>query len=263
MIEVKDLKITFNPGTPLENHALKGVDLSIPESQFITVIGSNGAGKSTLLNALAGEFLSPKGSIALQGQDISTWPVEKRAPQIARVFQDPLMGTCEDLTIEENLALAQARTKRRGLGIAAKRQFRQHFINKLKLLQLGLENRLDDKIGLLSGGQRQAVSLLMASLQPMKLLLLDEHTAALDPKTASFILELTKNIVEESQLTALMVTHSMSQALSVGDRTIMLHQGKLALDVHGEHRKGLSTQDLLEQFHKNFGEIDDDALLLN
>ena len=263
MINITDLKITFNPGTPLENQALKGVDLYIPESQFITVIGSNGAGKSTLLNALAGEFLSPKGSILLEEKDISLWPVAKRAPLIARVFQDPLMGTCEDLTIEENLALAQARVKSRGLGVAAKRKYRNRFKAKLKLLQLGLENRLDDKIGLLSGGQRQAVSLLMASLQPMKLLLLDEHTAALDPKTATFILELTQEIVSESKLTALMVTHSMSQALSVGDRTIMLHQGKLALDVYGESRKGLTTQDLLNQFHKNYGEIDDDALLLN
>ena len=263
MIDIRDLKITFNPGTPLENQALRGIDLRIPQSQFVTVIGSNGAGKSTLLNALAGEFLSPQGSIQLDGREISQWPVEKRAPLIARVFQDPLMGTCEDLTIEENLALAQARTKTRGLGIAAKRQYRNRFRDKLKLLQLGLEERLDDKIGLLSGGQRQAVSLLMASLQPMKLLLLDEHTAALDPKTATFILELTQDIVTESNLTALMVTHSMSQALSVGDRTIMLHQGKLALDVHGDNRKGLTTQDLLDLFHKNYGAVDDDALLLN
>jgi len=262
MIDITDLKITFNAGTPLENKALKGIDLNIAEGQFVTVIGSNGAGKSTLLNALAGEFASPKGSIALNGQDISQWSVEKRAPQIARVFQDPLTGTCEDLTIEENLALAQARTKSRGLGIAAKRQYRNHFRQKLKLLQLGLDNRLNDKIGLLSGGQRQAVSLLMASLQPMKLLLLDEHTAALDPKTATFILELTNDIITESKLTALMVTHSMNQALSVGSRTIMLHQGKLALDVHGDARKGLTTQDLLEQFHKNYGQVDDDALLL-
>jgi len=263
MIQVNDLKITFNAGTPLENQALKGIDLSITEGQFVTVIGSNGAGKSTLLNALAGECLSPKGSILLDGEDISQYPVEKRAPSIARVFQDPLMGTCEDLTVEENLALAQARVRTRGLGIAAKRQYRNRFQNKLKLLQLGLEHRLNDKIGLLSGGQRQAVSLLMASLQPMKLLLLDEHTAALDPKTAAFILELTREIVEESKLTALMVTHSMSQALSVGDRTIMLHQGKLALDVHDEARTGLTTQDLLDQFHKNYGDVDDDALLLS
>ena len=236
MITVNDLKITFNAGTPLENQALKGIHLTIPESQFVTVIGSNGAGKSTFLNALAGECLSPKCSIALDGEDIGTWPVEKRAPHIARVFQDPLMGTCEDLTIEENLSLAQARVKTRGLGVAAKRQYRNRFRSKLKLLQLGLEDRLNDKIGLLSGGQRQAVSLLMASLQPMKLLLLDEHTAALDPKTGSFILKLTEEIVNESKLTALMVTHSMNQALAVGSRTIMLHQGKIALDVEASRR---------------------------
>ena len=263
MITVNDLKITFSPGTPLENQALKGIDLRIPDGQFMTVIGSNGAGKSTFLNALAGECLSPKGSIVLDEKDISAWPVEKRASLIARVFQDPLMGTCEDLTIEENLALAQARIKTRGLGIAAKRQYRNRFRNKLKLLQLGLEDRLNDKIGLLSGGQRQAVSLLMASLQPMKLLLLDEHTAALDPKTGNFILKLTEEIVNESKITALMVTHSMNQALAVGSRTIMLHQGKIALDVEGEHRSGLTTTDLLAQFHKNYGAVEDDALLLN
>lgn len=263
MIDVNDLRVTFNAGTPLENQALRGIDLTIPKGQFVTVIGSNGAGKSTLLNALAGEVLSARKSVILDGEDISHWSVNKRAPLIARVFQDPLMGTCEDLSIEENLALAQARTKTRGLGMAAKRQFRNHFKTKLSMLQLGLENRLSDKIGLLSGGQRQAVSLLMASLNPMKLLLLDEHTAALDPKTAAFILELTQDIVNESKLTALMVTHSMSQALAIGDRTIMLHQGKLALDVSGSSREGLTTKDLLDQFHRNFGEIDDDALLLS
>lgn len=262
MIAVDDLHIMFNWGTPLENHALRGVSLTIPKGQFVTVIGSNGAGKSTLLNAIAGETPSHKGSIYLDGNDITSLPVHKRAPQIARVFQDPLMGTCEDLTIEENLALAQARTKTRTLTRAAKSEYQERFMDKLKTLQLGLELRLNDKVGLLSGGQRQAVSLLMASLNPMKLLLLDEHTAALDPKTAQFILELTEQIVEEQQLTALMVTHSMKQALSIGDRTIMLHQGNIALDVEGELRKSMTTNDLLEQFQKNHEQIDDDALLL-
>ena len=220
MITVNGLKITFNPGTPLENQALKGIDLRIPDGQFMTVIGSNGAGKSTFLNTLAGECLSPTSSIILDDKDISAWPVEKRASLIARVFQDPLMGTCEDLTIEENLALAQARIKTRGLDIAAKRQYRNRFRNKLKLLQLGLEDRLNDKIGLRSSGQRQAVSLLMASLQPMKLLLLDGHIAALEPKTGNFILKLTEEIVNESKLTALMVTHIMNQALVVGSRKL-------------------------------------------
>jgi len=262
MITVNDIHVVFNAGTPLENRALRGLSLHIPKGQFVTVIGSNGAGKSTLLNALAGEASCSSGSIQLEDQDITDWPVHRRAPRIARVFQDPLMGTCENLTIEENLALAQARTKARSLSRAAKRAYRQRFIDKLSTLQLGLEHRLSDKIGLLSGGQRQAVSLLMASLNPMKLLLLDEHTAALDPKTAQFILGLTTEIVAEQGLTALMVTHSMKQALSVGDRTIMLHQGKMALDVSGDQRKTMSTQDLLDQFQKNHQDIDDDALLL-
>jgi putative ABC transport system ATP-binding protein len=262
VIEISALHVIFNPATPLENRALRGVDLSIPEGQFVTVIGSNGAGKSTLLNALAGEVSASSGRILLANKEIGLWPVNRRAPHIARVFQDPLMGTCEDLTIEENLALAQARTKTRGLGIAAKRQYRKHFMRKLKGLHLGLENRLSDKIGLLSGGQRQAVSLLMASLKPMKLLLLDEHTAALDPKTAAFILALTQEIIKENNLTALMVTHSMAQALAAGERTIMLHQGQLAIDVSGDERAGMTTQDLLDQFHKNHIDVDDDALLL-
>lgn len=262
MISAKNLHVTFNQGSPLENRALRGVDVNIPEGQFVTVIGSNGAGKSTLLNALAGEASCQHGEILLDGQDITQWPVHKRAPLIARVFQDPLIGTCEDLSIEENLALAQARTKTRGFSRAAKKAYRERFRERLSMLQLGLENRLNDKIGLLSGGQRQAVSLLMAALNPMKLLLLDEHTAALDPKTAQFILELTEQIVQEDHLTALMVTHSMKQALSIGDRTIMLHQGKMALDVEGEPRSHMTTQDLLDQFQKNHEEIDDDSLLL-
>mgnify|MGYP000246906770 FL=1 len=263
MISVDDLHVTFNIASPLENKALQGVSIEIPKGQFVTVIGSNGAGKSTLLNAIAGEASCHKGSIYLDKINITHWPVHKRAPLIARVFQDPLLGTCEDLTIEENLALAQARTKPRNISLAAKRRYRERFTSKLKTLQLGLEHRLNDKIGLLSGGQRQAVSLLMASLNPMKLLLLDEHTAALDPKTAQFILELTREVVETEKLTALMVTHSMKQALSIGDRTIMLHQGKLALDVQGHERAGMTTSDLLAQFQKNFSEIDDDALLLD
>ncbi|MDX1450942.1 MAG: ABC transporter ATP-binding protein [Oleiphilaceae bacterium] len=262
MIRAEQLEVIFNAGTPLENRALRGVSIDIPKGQFVTVIGSNGAGKSTLLNALAGEVSCQQGHILLDDEDITAWPVHRRAPLIARVFQDPLMGTCENLTIEENLALAMSRTQRRGLGKAAKQAYRERFRERLATLQLGLENRLTDKIGLLSGGQRQAVSLLMAALQPMKLLLLDEHTAALDPKTAQFILELTQSIVAEQNLTALMVTHSMKQALAVGDRTIMLHQGRIALDVAGDDRKGLGTQDLLDLFHKNHEAVEDDALLL-
>jgi len=263
MIRVEDLQVTFNQGTPLENPVLRGLSLSIPKGEFVTVIGSNGAGKSTFLNVVSGEVCVQQGKVYLGEQDITSWPVHQRAPHVARVFQDPLTGTCESLSIEENLALAQARTKTRTLSRAAKKVFRARFIAKLRTLQLGLENRLTDKIGLLSGGQRQAVSLLMASLQPMKLLLLDEHTAALDPKTAKFILELTDEIIRTEKLTALMVTHSMKQALSVGDRTIMLHQGQLAFDVEGEARSKMGTQDLIALFHKNHSELDDDALLLS
>ena len=266
MIHVENLKVTFNQGTPLENPVLRGLSLSIPEGQFVTVIGSNGAGKSTLLNVLSGEVEVQNGQVILDEQEITHWPVYKRSTHIARVFQDPLTGTCESLSIEENLALAQARTKTRTLSRAAKKAYRSRFIAKLRTLQLGLENRLTDKIGLLSGGQRQAVSLLMASLQPMKLLLLDEHTAALDPKTAKFILELTDEIIRNEKLTALMVTHSMKQALSVGDRTIMLHQGQLVFDVEGEERSKMDVQALIDLFHKNDSqgsEIESDALLLS
>ncbi|KZY42325.1 MULTISPECIES: ABC transporter ATP-binding protein [unclassified Oleiphilus] len=263
MISMSKVDVSFNLGSPLENHVLKGIDLTIPKHQFITVIGSNGAGKSTLLNALSGEVAVQTGQIHLDDQDITKLPVHKRARWIARVFQDPLTGTCEDLTIEENLALAQARTSRRGLQRAARREFKQSFINKLKSLELGLEYRLEDKIGLLSGGQRQAVSLLMAALQPSKLLLLDEHTAALDPKTAKFILNLSEEIIRSEKLTALMVTHSMNQALSVGDRTLMLHQGQVVLDVSGKQREGMNSQDLLDQFHKNHDALDDDKLVLS
>lgn len=263
MIRLENVEVVFNHGTPLENPALRGVNLEIPKEQFITVIGSNGAGKSTLLNILSGEARCFRGSVFLEHDDITLWPVEKRARYIARVFQDPLKGTCEDLTIEENLALAQMRTQSRGLKPAVKNQFNGMFKEKIASLNLGLEKRLKDKVGLLSGGQRQAVSLLMASLSPMKLLLLDEHTAALDPKTANFILDLTRQIVELQQLTVLMVTHSMKQALTMGERTIMLHQGNIILDIKGPEREQMTTQNLLEKFQQAFGEVDSDSLLLD
>ncbi|MFO7993334.1 MAG: ABC transporter ATP-binding protein [Marinobacter sp.] len=263
MITATDLKLTFGKGTPLENPALRGMSLTVNQGEFVTVIGSNGAGKSTFLNALAGEVMVDSGKIIVDNQDVTKLPTYKRAGRVARVFQDPLAGTCEGLSIEENLALAIKRGQRRGLSSAVKARYMDQFKSSLASLNLGLENRLGDKMGLLSGGQRQAVSLLMASLTPSAILLLDEHTAALDPKTAAFVLDLTTQIIEEQKLTALMVTHSMKQALEVGDRTVMLHQGQVVFDIAGKDREGLEVKDLLELFEKQRGlEITDDSLLL-
>ncbi|MBD3655695.1 MULTISPECIES: ABC transporter ATP-binding protein [Marinobacter] len=263
MISASNLKLTFGKGTPLENPALRGMSLTVNQGEFVTVIGSNGAGKSTFLNALAGEVLVDSGQIIVDGVDVTRLPTHKRANRVARVFQDPLAGTCEGLSIEENLALAIKRGQSRGLSAAVKARYRDTFRNSLAKLNLGLENRLGDKMGLLSGGQRQAVSLLMASLTPSSILLLDEHTAALDPKTADFVLELTKDIISERKLTALMVTHSMKQALEVGDRTVMLHQGEVVFDIAGEEREGLQVKDLLALFEQQRGlTVDDDSLLL-
>jgi len=263
MLNAQDLHITFNAGTPIETRALRGLSMAIPSGQFVTVIGSNGAGKSTFLNAVSGDLPIDSGSIQIDGIDVTRKTAWERADLVARVFQDPMAGTCEALTIEENMALAMARGSRRGFGLALNRSLRELFRDKLAILNLGLENRLSDRIGLLSGGQRQAVSLLMASLQPSRILLLDEHTAALDPKTAAFVLELTKRIVEQGKLTTMMVTHSMRQALDYGERTLMLHQGRVVLDVSGPERAGLDVPDLLRMFERTRGEqIDDDALLL-
>jgi putative ABC transport system ATP-binding protein len=263
MLDAQNLRLTFNPGTPIETRALRGLSLNIPSGQFVAVIGSNGAGKSTFLNAISGDQMVDDGSITIDGQNVTKKPAWDRAHLVARVFQDPMAGTCEALTIEENMALAMARGKRRGFGPALRKHERELFRDKLRLLNLGLENRLADRIGLLSGGQRQAVSLLMASLQPSRILLLDEHTAALDPKTAAFVLELTARIVEEAKLTTMMVTHSMRQALDYGERTIMLHQGQVVLDVSGDERRGLDVPDLLRMFEQTRHEkLDDDALLL-
>ncbi len=263
MLDAQDLHITFNAGTPIETRALRGMSMAIPTGQFVTVIGSNGAGKSTFLNAVSGDLPVDSGSIKIDGIDVTRKPAWERAQLVARVFQDPMAGTCEALTIEENMALAMARGARRGFGLALNRTLRELFRDKLAILNLGLENRLTDRIGLLSGGQRQAVSLVMASLQPSRILLLDEHTAALDPKTAAFVLELTRRIVGENGLTTMMVTHSMRQALDYGERTLMLHQGRVVLDVSGDERAGLDVPDLLRMFERTRGEqIDDDALLL-
>ena len=264
MIALQSLHVTFNAGTPIENHVLRGLTLNIAEGEFVCVIGSNGAGKSTMLNAISGDLLVDTGRIRFGERDVTRLPAAERAPLVARVFQDPMAGTCDSLTILENMALAQGRGARRGaFRPAVKTSERELFRARLRLLNLGLENRLDDRIGLLSGGQRQAVSLVMAALRPSSILLLDEHTAALDPRTAAFVLELTDKIVAETGLTTMMVTHSMRQALDHGQRTVMLHQGQVVLDVSGAERAGMEVKDLLGAFERRRGEeIDDDQLLL-
>ncbi|MEG9489410.1 ABC transporter ATP-binding protein [Mannheimia indoligenes] len=263
MIELNNLFITFNKGTAIENPVLRGLSLKVEQGEFVSVIGSNGAGKSTMLNAISGDCFVDSGEIIIQGNKVNNTTTWQRANQVARVFQDPMAGTCESLTIEENMALAYQRGSKRGLGFAIKRQMRELFKERLSLLGLGLENRLTDQMGRLSGGQRQAVSLLMASLQPSNILLLDEHTAALDPKTTDFVMELTNKIVREQKLTTLMVTHSMRQALDYGDRTVMLHQGQVAFDVSGMQRKQMDVPDLLRLFQQNRHEqLSDDGLLL-
>ena len=263
MITAKNLHVTFGRGTPLEKHALRGVDLAIPSGQFVTVIGSNGAGKSTVLGALAGDVIPDRGTVAIDDTDVTRWNTPRRAGLVARVFQDPMAGTCATLSIEENMALAAARGRRRGLGAAVGTRQRAGFAERIAELGLGLENRLKDQMGLLSGGQRQAVSLLMATLAGSRILLLDEHTAALDPSTADFVLDLTRRIVVEHGLTTLMVTHSMRHALDYGDRTIMLHEGQVVLDVGGQERAGLDVPDLLAMFSRVRGQqLADDALLI-
>lgn len=263
MIEVQGLEVTFNPGTVLETRALRGVDLAVPAGQFVTVIGSNGAGKSTLLNALAGTARASRGRIVVDGLDLTGTTGAARARHIARVFQDPLAGSCESLTLEENLALAEARGRPRGLALALRPARRERWRERLATLGLGLEGRLGDRMGLLSGGQRQAASLLMATLAPLKILLLDEHTAALDPRTAELVADLTRRLVAEGRLTTLMITHSMQQALSLGDRLLMLHEGRIVLDHAGAEKAGLTVQDLLDEFaRRRGGRLDEDALLL-
>ncbi|MBM3468816.1 MAG: ATP-binding cassette domain-containing protein [Alphaproteobacteria bacterium] len=259
MITLSNLQVTFAPGTVMEKLALRGVNLKITEGEFITVIGSNGAGKSTLLNTIAGEVMSTQGAIYIDDKDVTRLPAHGRADLVARVFQDPLAGTCGDLTVAENMALAHRRGQTRGLRKGLSRADRDFYAKKLKTLKLGLENRLDTSVSLLSGGQRQAMSLLMATLSPLKILLLDEHSSALDPKTAAFVIKLTEDIITEKGLTTLMVTHSLQQALHSGTRTIMLHEGKVIFDVSGKARTKLTVPDLLKQFGTA---MDDDRMLL-
>ena len=262
MIALDSAEVVFNRGSVLETRALRGVTLHIEDGEFVTVIGSNGAGKSTLLGAIAGDVPLSHGRVYVGAEEVTALPAHRRAAQVARVFQDPLAGTCANLTIEENMALAVARGGRRGLGAAVSRQRRDAFRARLATLQLGLENRLQNPVGKLSGGQRQALSLLMASLAESRILLLDEHTAALDPRMAAFVLELTQRIAADFALTVLMITHSMHAALSTGTRLVMLHQGRVAYDFGGAARDDLTIPRLLELFSQAAPEDVSDTLLL-
>lgn len=261
MLIVKDVKKTFFPGSVNEKKALQGVNLTLNDGDFVTVIGSNGAGKSTFLNSVAGVFPVDSGSITIDGVDVTRMPEHVRAQYIGRVFQDPMRGTAANMMIEENLAMASRRGKRLGLKWSAQPEETKHFQELLKLLDLGLENRMTARVGLLSGGQRQALTLLMATLVRPKLLLLDEHTAALDPKTAEKVLQLTDRFVKEQQLTTLMITHNMRDALRFGNRLCMMHNGRVIVDVAGEEKEKLTVQDLLGLFEKAAGEVSDAMIL--
>ena len=264
MLEIKEIWKTFNAGTVNEKQALRGVSLPLNDGDFCTVIGGNGAGKSTMLNAVAGTFPVDAGTISIGGTDVTHLPEFKRAKFIGRVFQDPMMGTAPTMQIIENLALAARRGQNRGLKWGITKAEKERYQELLHGLDLGLEDRLTSKVGLLSGGQRQALTLLMASLQKPKLLLLDEHTAALDPKTAAKVLELSDRIVEENHLTTMMVTHNMKDAIAHGNRLIMMYDGRIVIDVSGEEKKKLTVPQLLELFSKVSGSDEaDDKLLLS
>ena len=264
MLEIRNISKTFNPGTINEKKALSDLSLTLKDGDFVTVIGGNGAGKSTLLNAVAGVWPVDSGSILLDGEDITALPEHKRAKYIGRVFQDPMMGTAPNMQMEENLALALRRGQKRGLRWGVTKAERQEYREKLKTLGLGLEDRMTVKVGLLSGGQRQALTLLMASLRKPKLLLLDEHTAALDPATAAKVLELSDQIVEENGLTALMITHNMTDAIKHGNRLIMMNEGKIILDISGEEKKQLTKQMLMDKFAEVAGtQVESDQVLLS
>ena len=264
MLEINNIIKTFNPGTVNEKIALRGVSLHLKPGDFVTVIGGNGAGKSTLMNTVAGVCPVDSGSISIDGVDVTALPEHKRAKFIGRVFQDPMMGTAASMQIEENLALAARRGKPRTLRPGITRTEREGYREQLKILGLGLEDRLTAKVGLLSGGQRQALTLLMATLQKPKLLLLDEHTAALDPKTAAKVLEVTQRIVERDSLTTLMITHNMKDAIAYGNRLIMMYDGRILVDVAGEEKNRLTVEQLLGLFNRASGSDEaDDKLLLS
>lgn len=264
MLKVNSIEKTFNLGTINEKKALDGVSLHLNPGDFVTIIGGNGAGKSTLMNAITGVWPVDNGSIYLDGVNITGLPEYKRAKYIGRVFQDPMMGTAPDMQIIENLALAYRRGKKRTLKWGITKKEKELFHEKLKILGLGLEDRMTSKVGLLSGGQRQALTLLMASLQTPKLLLLDEHTAALDPKTAVKVLEISEEIIERDNLTAMMITHNMNDAINHGNRLIMMNNGKIIYDVQGEEKKNLSKADLMQKFAEIAGEeAESDKMLLS
>ncbi len=263
MLKITDLQKTFNPGTVNSKTALDGLDLHLKDGDFVTVIGGNGAGKSTLLNAISGVWKPDFGTIEIDGVDVTNMPEHKRAQFLGRVFQDPMKGTAPDMEIAENLAIAARRGTKRKFVWGVRKAEREKYRKMLADLELGLEDRLSTKVGLLSGGQRQAVTLLMASLNKPKLLLLDEHTAALDPKTAAKVLELTDRIVTENHLTTLMITHNMRDAITHGNRLIMMHEGRIIIDVEGEEKQMLTVEDLLSLFVKASGKVfaDDRAIL--
>lgn len=263
MLKIRDLTKTFDPGTVNEKRVIDHLDLHVREGDFVTIIGGNGAGKSTLLNLIGGVFPCDTGQIILADQEVQEMPEYKRAKFLGRVFQDPLLGTAANMQLEENLALAYRRGKRRGLGWGIRDEERSIYKERLATLGLGLEDRMSDKIGLLSGGQRQSVTLLMATLTSPKLLLLDEHTAALDPNTADIVLKLTDKIVSEQNLTALMVTHNMQDAIDHGNRLIMMDDGKIIYDVTGEEKKNLKVKDLLDLFQTLAKDAPSDRMLLD
>ncbi len=261
MLELLNISKTFNPGTINEKVAIKDLSLKICDGDFITIIGSNGAGKSTLFNAIAGSFVTDSGRILLDGEDITMQSDHRRARHIGRLFQDPMLGSAPGMSIEENLTLAAGKG---GWFSKISREERKAFKERLSLLEMGLEDRLEQPVGLLSGGQRQALTLLMATYNPPKVLLLDEHTAALDPATADKVIELTKKIVEENHLTCLMITHNMQQALELGNRLIMMDNGNIIFDARDEEKKALTTEDLLRKFRENAGKnLDNDRILLS
>ena len=263
MLEIRNISKTFNKGTINEKKALDGVNLNLNPGDFVTIIGGNGAGKSTTLNAIAGAWYVDAGQIIVDGTDITRLPEHKRAAYLGRVFQDPMTGTASTMSIEENMAIAARRGERRGLRWGISKKEREDYKRQLRELNLGLEDRLSSKVGLLSGGQRQAITLLMAAARKPKLLLLDEHTAALDPKTAAKVLEISDKIIAEHGLTAMMVTHNMKDAIAHGNRLIMMHEGKIIYDVSGEEKKRLHVSDLLAKFEEASGdEFANDRMML-